>query len=289
MEKRISAWPAKLAVALLAALAVVALGAGAASARLVYKNVPRPRPEGVPGTGLRVGLGCGIRRRGQIRGSARKEPTVIVDMESYGCQSGSGAACTTTPGATFPVPITLNIYQVGSYGTPLATMTKTFKIPYRPSAKRQLPARSCPKTSKATASRVHSPRRTRSNSASLPPRCRPRRSSRWPTTPRTYGKVPTGKEGPENSLNVGVNADYECAPGKENPVTKECEDEDYMNVSTEAPSIGSDPLPELVFLNTTYSAIDCGGTLGKFGPTGIEPSCNWKFEQPAFEVKAKRK
>ncbi|HUY56502.1 MAG TPA: hypothetical protein VMV12_01550 [Candidatus Micrarchaeaceae archaeon] len=61
-----------------------------------------------------------------------------VMLDSQACESGSGASCSTTPGATFSVPITFNIYQPGatggSVGALLATQTKTFHVPYRPSA-----------------------------------------------------------------------------------------------------------------------------------------------------------
>ncbi len=61
--------------------------------------------------------------------------TVVVDMDSWACQTGSGATCVTTPGATFPVPITFNIYSPASpTGSPLATDTQTFNIPFRPSS-----------------------------------------------------------------------------------------------------------------------------------------------------------
>lgn len=85
--------------------------------------------------------------------------TVSIVMDSWGCQTGDGnvstgpTACTTTPGSTFNVPITLRVYAVcpgascagggpanSHVGALLATQTKTFAIPYRPSAD---PAR-CP-------------------------------------------------------------------------------------------------------------------------------------------------
>jgi len=63
-----------------------------------------------------------------------------VTMDSWGCQSGGWAHpandCVTTPGTTFPEPITLNIYQVGSgntVGPLISSTTQTFNIPYRPS------------------------------------------------------------------------------------------------------------------------------------------------------------
>ena len=67
-------------------------------------------------------------------------------MSSWACQAGgwngSPSPCATTPGATFSVPITLNIFGVGpatsngpsTVGSLLATDTQTFNIPYRPSA-----------------------------------------------------------------------------------------------------------------------------------------------------------
>jgi hypothetical protein len=65
--------------------------------------------------------------------------SVVVTMDSWACQTGSwgvaygtAGACVTTPGATYPVPITLSIYN--SAGTTLTTAVQTFNIPFRPSA-----------------------------------------------------------------------------------------------------------------------------------------------------------
>jgi hypothetical protein len=61
--------------------------------------------------------------------------TVVVDMSSWACQSGSGATCSTTPGATFSVPITFDIFNPASpTAAAIATDTQTFNIPYRPSS-----------------------------------------------------------------------------------------------------------------------------------------------------------
>jgi len=72
-------------------------------------------------------------------GSARKLQTATVDMVSYPCQNGNynDATCVTTPGATYNVPITLNVFNVGSsnaVGALIGSVTQTFAIPYRPSA-----------------------------------------------------------------------------------------------------------------------------------------------------------
>lgn len=65
--------------------------------------------------------------------------TVDVTMSSWGCESGGWSTddCVTTPGATFTHPITLNLYEGGAgnaVGPQIATVTKEFAIPYRPSA-----------------------------------------------------------------------------------------------------------------------------------------------------------
>jgi hypothetical protein len=60
-------------------------------------------------------------------------------MSSFACQTGgwNTSDCVTTPGATFSVPITFNVYTVApgnAVGSLIATKTQTFNIPYRPSA-----------------------------------------------------------------------------------------------------------------------------------------------------------
>jgi hypothetical protein len=283
MTERIPPSVAKLVVALLAAIAVGALGAGTAGAELVYKNVPAPRPKGFPALGFESDSVSEFGGEVQFAGTGRKNPTVTVYMESYACQNeASGAACATASGATFQVPITLNIYTVGSLGSPADSLTKAFNIHYRPSASPNCPLE-LPEHVKGFGKRCEFAARAKLKfkfkGASLPPQA----VIAVAYNTETYGKEPTGQPGPVNSLNVAVNANYQCVPEKENPVTKECEGEEYENVSTEKPSVGEDPLPEQVFLNTTYSFLTCGGTLGSFGPTG---DC-WSFEQPALEVNAK--
>lgn len=56
---------ARLAAAVLAATAIVAIAAGTASAALVFNNNPSPKPGDVPSTKLRE-RDLGIRRPGQI-------------------------------------------------------------------------------------------------------------------------------------------------------------------------------------------------------------------------------
>jgi hypothetical protein len=105
---------------------------------VVYNSVPKPL-HGIPSQGfeccqvLEFGDGMNLTHTGRLN-------AVSIVMDSWGCQTGHGNLpnCMTTPGATFPVPITMNVYAVKSTGTHvgplLATRTQTFNIPYRPSA-----------------------------------------------------------------------------------------------------------------------------------------------------------
>jgi hypothetical protein len=73
-------------------------------------------------------------------GTARVLNKVTVTMSSWACQSGGvySGDCSSTPGSTFNMPITFNVYSVGnngqSVGSLLATRTQTFAIPYRPTS-----------------------------------------------------------------------------------------------------------------------------------------------------------
>jgi Ca2+-binding RTX toxin-like protein len=63
-----------------------------------------------------------------------------VLVSSWACENGTGWAetnvvpCTTTPGTTFSMPITLNLYDPNNEMSLIDTTTQTFNIPFRPSA-----------------------------------------------------------------------------------------------------------------------------------------------------------
>lgn len=123
-------------VALMATLLVAA--AGVAQGQVIYDSTVNPQPGNLPSVGAQAyafnELGDGI----TFTGTARNAKTVTVTMSSWGCQTGHwySGDCVTAPGATFSIPITLNIYAAGSPapGSLIATRTQTFAIPYRPSA-----------------------------------------------------------------------------------------------------------------------------------------------------------
>lgn len=113
---------------------------------VIYDSIIDPNPGNVPSVGNEA---YGIQQFGNqinLAGTSRVLNTVAVQMSSWACQSGSWTGspspCSTTPGATFSIPITFNIYGVGpatsagpsSVGALLASDTATFNMPYRPSA-----------------------------------------------------------------------------------------------------------------------------------------------------------
>jgi hypothetical protein len=46
--------------------------------------------------------------------------------------------------------------------------------------------------------------------------------------------------------------------------------------------VGSDPLPDQVYISTNYAPLPCGGLAGSFGVSG---PC-WTHEQPVVEIRA---
>ena len=118
--------------------------AGAAINRAVaYDSTPNPGTVSVPS------LGAEAYSFNQLGNEVILRPHstighVKVTMESWACQHGSWqSGCTTTPGATFKAPITLNLYRYSKTnpktgevkpGRLITSVTKTFRIHYRPSA-----------------------------------------------------------------------------------------------------------------------------------------------------------
>ena len=105
----------------------------------VYSSLISPLPGNIPSLGVEayyfdeLGNEVNLARSGTLS-------SVVVTMSSFACQTGSwntDTCMTTTPGATYPVDITFNIYSVGTgntLGAPIATDTQTFNIPFRPTA-----------------------------------------------------------------------------------------------------------------------------------------------------------
>jgi hypothetical protein len=141
--------------ALLAASAGFATHASAASTivsdpDVLYKSTVTPLPGNLPSLGFQATQTSEFGNRVRMTKTAETLSNVTVTMSSFGCQSGTWngpTACSTTPGATFSEPITLNLSNAPLTGTIvpgslIVSVTETFSIPYRPSAD----AINCPST-----------------------------------------------------------------------------------------------------------------------------------------------
>ncbi len=132
-----------------AATAFVMLAAPAAFAdspgQTIYRTVQQPLPGNVDSVGFEATQASQLGDEVTFAHSQRRLATVTVTMSSWGCQQGAWYTgdCKTRSGARFSVPITLNLYNATTTapsttpvtpGSLLASVTKTFQIPYRPSA-----------------------------------------------------------------------------------------------------------------------------------------------------------
>ena len=133
-----SAMVATMAVATMptAALASPSSSTGG-SAKDGYNSIPSKVTGNVPSYGFQA---YSIEELGDavaLGGTARKLSSMSVVFSSWASQSGSWNTgdAVTTPGATFDVPITFNIYanNDGTKGDLLATKTQTVAMAYRPS------------------------------------------------------------------------------------------------------------------------------------------------------------
>lgn len=145
--------PAAMLLAASAGFATPASAASSAVARdpdVLYKSTVSPLPGNLPSVGFQATQTSEFGNRVRMTKSANTLGNVTVTMSSFACQSGTWngpTPCVTTSGATFIEPITLNLYNApltGTFvpGSLIVSVTKTFSIPYRPSAD----AINCPST-----------------------------------------------------------------------------------------------------------------------------------------------
>jgi hypothetical protein len=107
------------------------------AAKSGYNAIPSKVSGNVPSEGFEANSDSAFGDEVTLGGSARGLRSMSVVLSSWGCESGSWqSGCVTTPGATFPVPVTFNVYadEGGVPGTLLATATQTVDVAYRPSA-----------------------------------------------------------------------------------------------------------------------------------------------------------
>jgi hypothetical protein len=284
----------RVAVALAAAFAGLAcsltLGAGTAgAAELVYDNIPSPLPGNFASFGNEAYSLAEFGGMTQFSHVGFKKQTVTVAMSAWACQEGniSKDTCRTPePSKRFKWPITVSVYEVGAgetVGPKLASATKKFKLPYRPTSNDGI---CVPKGYEAgtwydAASNkcFHGMAFTITFKA-LKVQLRQREIVTVSYNTSDHGPAPVGALACRSteagcyydSLNIAITEPFE------NPL-----------------SVGSDPTKSL-YLNSTFAAMYCGSStpVGTFGPTApIEGTCASGFPyeteagiQPAISVSA---
>jgi hypothetical protein len=258
---------------MLAALAVMAIGASTASAASVYSNLPKPQPKNVVSLAFEATSTSEFGGAVKAAGSMRNNATISTVLSSWACEEGTGVNCHTTGHATFNWPITLKVYEAGpanTVGALVEEKTQTFAIPYRPSANNHLCTPNSEgavgysaecfhgKTDKITFSAMSKPL---PNEAIL--------AIAYNTT--NYGASPQGPQPCSafipsrcayDSLNVGLEEGQGASPGEQ-------------------------PTPASAYLSSTWSGAYCDGGAGGTGTFRFDEGC-WGGEQPLFMVKASR-
>jgi hypothetical protein len=254
MIGRIPARVAKMAVALLAVGALTALTAGASSAEVIYNNIPSPLPGNFASIGFDATSTTQFGGEIEVAGTARKNPTVTVVMSSWACQSGTWEdGCSSPTKKTFKEPVTIKIYEVGELNVPIATKTKSFKMPYRPSAE---PVH-CTGPDAGTWYDAESGECFNGKAFTIKFKVKLQRVPKKAIVTVSYPTTST----PAQSLNVAV------SEPSENTL-----------------SLGADPTQEL-FLDSSLSDMYCEGAtdVGTFG--GSEGNC-WEGYQPVVALSA---
>jgi hypothetical protein len=260
---------------MLAATAVLAVVAGAASAEqtVVYNNIPSPFPGNFASVGNEAYSMTEFGGQVEFGGTARKNPTVVVAMSSWACQSGNWyeKTCVSEKGSKFEVPVTFSVYSVGggnAVGSLLARASKTFKMPYRPSGS---------------------------------PKCTGEQAGSW----YGMGKCFHGKafkialplkvvKLPSKAI---VSVSYDTSHHGPSPIGEAAPcygtsagcPYDSLNVALIEPSeggatVGAQPTGD-VYVNSTYSEMFCaGGSAGTFGPASCPAF--WEGDQAGITVKA---
>ncbi len=294
MTGRIPARAVRLAAAMLAAIGVLAVGAGTASAsEVIYNNIPSPFPGNVPSVSFEATSTSQFGGEVELTKPWPKGVHVTVAMSSWACQSGSWTGtpeCKSAMGAKFTWPITLSVYEVGpgnTVGPLIKSLTKEFSMPYRPSQNNKLCVNNAgkgeenyggwydSKAKECLAGRLFKVQ-FMLDKVAVPQKVIitvAYNTSDYGAEPQRSKETCATELGgcPHDSLNVGLNAIYSLNAKKE------------YEAQPTSPSVGAYALPAEVFVNSALSAMYCGNAAATkaFGPSG---PC-WTYEQPAFEVR----
>jgi hypothetical protein len=107
--------------------------------QVIFDNHPAVLPGNLPSLGFQATQTDEFGGAVTFAGTDRSAASATVTMSSWTCETGGWNTndCASTPGATYSLPITFKIYNLGpsnTLGSVVATKTQVFDIPFRPSA-----------------------------------------------------------------------------------------------------------------------------------------------------------
>lgn len=264
-----------LAAGVVTTAALFAAQSASAASTTIYNNVPSPLPGNVVSVPFAAKQAAEFGGQIGFAGTAREHAKVRVTMSSWGCESGrwDTGNCSTTKGATFSHPITLKVYAVGpgnEPGTLLASITRTFDIPFRPSADfthcTGVNAGRWFDRSTGVCYRGKATNLTfATGGLQLPNKAIV--SIAFNTTHNGY--APVGESAP------CFGSDGGCGYDALN-----------VGVGNSPPAVGSQPLPNDAYFNSTSAAQYCDNGAGGTGVFRLDTGC-WGGMQPAFRVNAR--
>jgi hypothetical protein len=140
--KRLLFFAALVVAAFSVIIGSAAAGSAPVKTSLVYNSIPaNGPPSNSPSVGAEAYAFNEFGNEITLAGAARHLNSVSVNLSSWACVAGHWTTgdCSTPSGATFSLPMTLNIYNASSDGglnpgSLIATVAQTFNVPYRPSA-----------------------------------------------------------------------------------------------------------------------------------------------------------
>jgi hypothetical protein len=271
----------RLRAAIIGTAAASLIAAASAHASVVYNNFPSPLPGNVVSQAFQATQTGQFGGQVEFEGASGAKTKVTVALSSWGCQTGNWYenTCSTAKGAKFEWPVTLHMYTVGlgnKVGTEFAQLTRTFKIPYRPSASPKCTGESAGAWYRmgecfhGKLARIKFPLK----GVTLPSRAI--LSVSYNTS--GYGASPQGYGNPCNSTSAGCPYDS-LNVGLTEPANEE-------SPTPVAPSVGADPAPESAYQDSATAGNYCDSGLGGTGTFRLDsgvPPC-WTGYQPLFRV-----
>jgi hypothetical protein len=247
-----------------------------AAPTVLYSNIPTPVPSNISSYGVEAYSMPELGGQVQLAGLPTGNVSVQVLVSSWGCEMGRWYTndCATTQGTGFAHPITLNVYAVNadnSVGTKIATSTKTFTIPYRPSAS---PTQCNNDNGAGNAGKWWDGTECK-NGLAVPITF----DAFTPSAPAWPSKMILGvayNTSTQGYSPVGTaTACYASNPG--------CGyDSLNVGISNTPATVGSAPLPNDAYVNSSSSGMYCSGEAGTFR---LDSGC-WDGWQPMFEVRS---